>query len=241
MMTLPSPGRAEEHEGREAVGAAPPRLALASRSPRRRELLAEAGFAHRVVSAAGIDDSALRPGRTTPEAWVAALAWLKAAAGARVLKPADRGVVLGADTLCVLPGRGLRGLLGQPADGGEARATLSRLRGGRHAVLTGVALLCPRTGAREVFVDRAEVAWGDVPDAELDAYVASEAWRGKAGAYNLRERLDAGWPIEFEGDPTSIMGLPMRALAPRLARFGVTPTGRGGGSESRGAVRAQVA
>jgi predicted house-cleaning NTP pyrophosphatase (Maf/HAM1 superfamily) len=48
--------------------------------------------------------------------------------------------------------------------------------------------------------------------------VDSGQWAGKAGAYNLSERLEAGWPIEYEGDPTTIMGLPMRALMARLER-----------------------
>jgi septum formation protein len=57
------------------------------------------------------------------------------------------------------------------------------------------------------------VTWGDVDDDAIDEYVASGQWRGKAGGYNLEERLEAGWPIECEGDPTTVMGLPMRRLA----------------------------
>ena len=115
-----------------------------------------------------------------------------------------------------------------------------------------MALYCVRPGVREVFVDRAEVSWGAVSDAEIDLYVVSGAWRGKAGGYNLRERIDAGWSIEFDGDPTSIMGLPMRALGPRLARFGIEATGPGcdgggtsggssGGSSAGRVLRADVA
>ena len=52
--------------------------------------------------------------------------------------------------------------------------------------------------------------------ARIDEYVATGEWSGKAGAYNLSERMAAGWPIEYDGDPTTIMGLPMRALLARL-------------------------
>jgi predicted house-cleaning NTP pyrophosphatase (Maf/HAM1 superfamily) len=60
---------------------------------------------------------------------------------------------------------------------------------------------------------------GHIPDLEIEWYLASGQWRGKAGAYNLSERLTAGWPIEYDGDPGTIMGLPMRKLTGRLAAF----------------------
>ncbi|MFI4870918.1 MAG: Maf family protein, partial [Phycisphaerales bacterium JB061] len=55
------------------------------------------------------------------------------------------------------------------------------------------------------------------------SYLDTGLWRGKAGAYNLRERLDAGWAIEYEGDPTSIMGLPMELLRQKLPAWGIEP------------------
>jgi septum formation protein len=70
-----------------------------------------------------------------------------------------------------------------------------------------------------MFTDRATVRLGRIAPPEIDGYVASGQWRGKAGAYNLAERLEAGWPITYEGDPGTIMGLPMRRLAPLLRRF----------------------
>jgi len=202
------------------------RLLLASQSPRRRSLLADAGVGHDAAHP-GVDDGVLAPGAVTPTAWVAALAYLKARAGLAGLERSTPDgerptVVLGADTVCVVQGR----LIGQPRDGAEAEATLRSLiahsAGGRgHEVLTGVALLCAETGQRELFVDRAEVRFGDPGEDELRAYLESGQWAGKAGAYNLAERLDAGWPIEYDGDPTTIMGLPMSRLRDRLASFGV--------------------
>jgi septum formation protein len=60
------------------------------------------------------------------------------------------------------------------------------------------------------------VTVGPIPETEITAYLDSGQWRGKAGAYNLAERLQAGWPISVEGDPGTVMGLPMVRLAERL-------------------------
>ncbi|MEZ6319253.1 MAG: Maf family protein [Phycisphaerales bacterium] len=120
-----------------------------------------------------------------------------------------------ADTICVKDGR----LFGQPADERDAERTIRLLSGGTHEVLTGVALICPKRAKRMTFCDRSVVTVGELTEDQIESYLASGEWRGKAGAYNLYERIAAGWPIEFKGDPTSIMGLPMRALGDRLARF----------------------
>ncbi len=193
------------------------RVHLASRSARRRELLRGAGIEHEAAHPGG-DDGQLSPGNVSPEAWVMALAYLKAATAARS-EGADGAlgarVVLGADTVVVHRGA----MLGQPADAADARRMIVAMRDDVHDVVTGVALLDPATGRRELFVDRAVVRVGHVPDEQIDAYVASGEWAGKAGAYNLSERLAAGWPIEYDGDPGTIMGLPMRRLTGRLAAF----------------------
>jgi septum formation protein len=196
-----------------------PRVYLASRSPRRRLLLGDYGIEHQVVGDP-IDDGLLAPGQVSPAGWVAALAYLKAAAALRRLPPGDppapgEAIILGADTVVLKDGR----LIGQPRDTHEARAILHALRAGRHDVLTGVSLIDVATRRREFFVDRAAVHVGLLSDDTIDDYVRSGDWRGKAGAYNLAERLAAGWPIDFEGDPTTIMGLPMATLPGRLERF----------------------
>jgi septum formation protein len=214
--------------GRRAGGL--PRLLLASQSPRRRLLLREHGVEHDAEHP-GVDDGELSPGRVTPEQWVAALAYFKAAAGARKQAPPGPGagghhrLVLGADTVCVKNGE----LLGQPRDAQDARRMLKLLENGSHEVLTGVAIIDPRAeasggggggvGWRHLFVDRARVRVGSIGDDKIQAYVASGEWRGKAGAYNLGERIAAGWPITYEGDPTTVMGLPMEALLRRLEKL----------------------
>ena len=193
-----------------------PRLVLASQSPRRRALLTEAGYSF-VVPDRLVDDGRLVSGAVSPGDWVMALAYLKAAGASGGIGPGS--VVLGADTICV----GEDELIGQPRDAAHAEAILKSFVGREHSVVTGVALLDRESGERELMLDEAVVTWGDVSDAEIAAYIDSNQWRGKAGAYNLRERLEAGWAIEYEGDPTSIMGLPMELLNEKLPTWGIEP------------------
>lgn len=197
-------------------------LWLASRSPRRHRLLREAGF-DPVVLDGGIDDAGLVRGDVPPAAWVEALAWLKARwAGDVVSRGGGRGVILAADTLCIVNGAPF----GQPRDPVDAARMLRDMRDAAHETLTGVCLLEPGSDARTLFHDRARVHVGALTDAVIAAYVASGAWRGKAGGYNLAEVAAAGWPVTCEGDPTTVMGLPMRRLVPLLRARGF-PGGQG--------------
>jgi septum formation protein len=215
-------GTLDEGNAGTAAGAggrlgALPRVHLASRSPRRRELLAGAGIEHD-ADHPGVDDGQLTPGPVSPEAWVMALAYLKACTAVREARRTgrDRGpLVLGADTVVVHRGR----VIGQPRDEADARDMLLAMRDDEHDVVTGVALVDARTGRRDLFVDRARVLVGHLADDEIERYLATGAWRGKAGGYNLSERVAAGWPVACEGDPGTVMGLPIRRLVPRLERF----------------------
>ena len=196
---------------------------LASSSPRRRLLLEQAQVPFAWASP-GIDDATLARGEVSPAQWVASLAFLKASAGlvklpaqSVVQSPVVRWLVLGADTLVVRDGL----LLGQPRDAEDARKILRLLGAGPHEVLTGVAILDPVRGRREIFVDRAISKLGTLSEEMIESYIASGEWQGKAGAYNLDERLAAGWPVEFAGDRATIVGLPMQRLVPRLIALGV--------------------
>lgn len=212
-MTPAPPDQAPAGGSRRAPGR--PRVLLTSRSPRRRQLLAQ----HDVEFLAdhpGVEDSDLRPGRATPEQWVAALSYLKARAGldtfASRLRRGD--VLLGADTACVLDGV----LYGTPTDAAEARAIILAFCGRTHDVVTGLTIFDPFTGERRLLVDRAAVSLGALGDAQVEEYIAGGGWAGKAGAYNLEERVAAGWPIEVSGDPTTVVGLPMKLLLRALDR-----------------------
>jgi len=187
------------------------RLLLATKSARRRRLLEEAGIPFEPVGAA-IDDGPLTPGACPPRHWAAALALLKAEAARRSIEAHDDSLVLGADTIVVSGDE----IIGQPVDEADAERIIRRLANRRHRVISGAALVESATGRRLLLADEARVRVGRIDDDSLRNYIESGGWRGKAGAYNLSERLEAGWPIEYEGDPATIMGLPMHRLLPIL-------------------------
>lgn len=213
-------------------------LWLASRSPRRASLLREAGIHPRIMPP-DFDDGVLRHGEAPPEWWVMSLAYLKARRVADLLAEAEQRsveqawverasvpaepvtaaegrttVVLGADTVCAVG----RSILGQPRDADDARRMLRLMRGREHRTVTGVCLLpLKRCGWRLIVFDAAIVRVGEISDEQIEDYIASNDWRGKAGAYNLSERIAAGWPITCVGDPTTVMGLPMQRLRTWLA------------------------
>jgi septum formation protein len=128
---------------------------------------------------------------------------------AGVFERHPHALVLAADTVCV----GVDGtLIGQPADEADAKRMIESFIGVEHDVVTGVALLAAGWTRVEPMSDAARVAIGQVGHGSLQAYLSSGQWRGKAGGYNLEERLAAGWPIHVDGDVTTVMGLPMVKL-----------------------------
>jgi septum formation protein len=186
-----------------------PPLWLASASPRRRQLLTDAGIPHQVISS-GIDDGLLNPGSTSAVLWVMALAHLKARAARVKLTFAGHttGLILGADTVCSVDSA----ILGQPADASHARNMLRAMAGRTHQTITGICLL-PLTGPHRLIThDVATVHVGPLTDSQIETYIASNEWSGKAGAYNLAERVADNWPITCDGDPATVMGLPIKRL-----------------------------
>jgi septum formation protein len=191
------------------------RLSLASGSPRRREILAHLGADFTVVPA-DIDDGELAPPRgATALTWTVAMAYLKARAAIEVLPAGVTGVVMGADTACELDGR----IIGKPDTEAQARATLRSMVGQTQRVVTGVALVDPDhpRDHRLLLADVALVAFGNVSEDAIDRYLMTGGWRGKAGGYNLTERLADGWPITVQGNPDTVVGLPTRCLPEWLA------------------------
>ena len=186
-------------------------LILASASPRRLGLLQAEGWS--VLSRPPvIDDGLLDVEIDSPWNLVMALAWFKAA---QVGPPGESELVtIAADTVCVVDG----GVLGKPHSREEAATMLQSMLGRSHHTYSGVCVL-DRTGSRWLFGDRARVTMSDIPSTELDAYLDSEEWKGKAGGYNLVDRQEAGWSVVCEGDPSTVMGLPLRTLVPFLRRL----------------------
>ena len=201
-------------------------LILASASPRRRDLLARLGLPFEVVEP-DIDESALA-GR--PERVARRLAVGKARA---VSADHPDATVLAADTVVAHGGV----LLGKPRDAAEAEATLERLRGRVHRVVTAVAVLPPartgaRRGGRRPFVDHAvtRVTMRRYTDAEIAASIARGDPFDKAGAYAIQDerlapvaRYDS-LPADRRGCYCNVVGLPLRTAARLLGRAGLDIT-----------------
>lgn len=179
-------------------------LVLASASPRRAALLAEAGLAFERAPA-DIDESALP--HESPEQTCLRLARAKAAACAVGRRT---GTVLGGDTLVELEGRAL----GKPRDVTEAAQMLGALAGRRHRVWSAIALVHAPSGRGVEGLDCAEVEFAPLSAGWLPGYLAAGEWEGKAGAYAI-QGLAAPFARLVAGDLDTVVGLP-RALLGRL-------------------------
>jgi len=178
-----------------------PKLVLASRSPRRAELLRAVGWQFE-ISPADIDES-VQNGEDAI-AYVRRLAATKAETVARRMTD---GIVLGADTTVVVDGE----ILGQPIDDGDARRMLNSLQGKWHEVITGVALLGAGNSEATVAHEITRVRFAALSAAEIDKYIATGEARGKAGAYGIQGQ--AGLFVkEIAGDYFNIVGLPVRLV-----------------------------
>jgi len=183
------------------------RLILGSGSPRRKELLGQLGITPDAVLPPDIDEDP-RPGEL-PREYCARIAAEKLDA-----VPADPGdVVLCADTTVALGRR----ILGKPADAAEARKFLEMLSGRRHQVITAVAVRRGDLHRSRVVVSKIRLKRLDA--VELDAYIASGEWQGKAGAYGIQGRAAVFAPW-IEGSFTGIVGLPLAETAHLLASVG---------------------
>jgi len=190
-----------------------PALLLASRSPRRADLLRTLGVEFRLVDVE-VDET---PGRhEAPDAYVRRLAREKARAGqAAAPAPAASLPVLAADTTVVLDGE----ILGKPLDDADARAMLARLAGRPHEVLTGVAVLDGR-GLLVDTVVATRVRFRALTPAEIAAYVASGEPLDKAGAYGI-QGLGGALVERIEGSYSNVVGLPLAETLALLDAAGV--------------------
>ncbi|MSQ40434.1 MAG: septum formation protein Maf [Dehalococcoidia bacterium] len=189
------------------------RLVLASASPRRRDLLALLGLPFEVRIAPG-EESKPQSGELA-EGSVRRLALEKAQA---VANNSGDALVLGADTLVALKGE----VLGKPATPAAAISMLQRLRGRRHRVMTGVALVDSLTGSTWVDHRASTVAMRRYTSEEMRRYVASSEPMDKAGAYAVQDPSFA--PAErVEGCLLNVVGLPLCLVAFMLRQAGLSP------------------
>ena len=201
-------------------------VVLASASPRRRELLSQAGLDF-VVDPADVDEG-LAPG-VLPEAAASELALRKALATADRQAAADVGggrLIVGADTVVALGLDGDRDgpeLLGKPEDEQDARRMLQLLSSSRHRVITGVAVVRLPDGHQEVAWERTWVSMRVITPEEIEAYVRSGEWRGKAGGYAIQENADAFVTGLEEGGFDNVVGLPVELTLGLLERARKAP------------------
>jgi septum formation protein len=183
------------------------RLILGSGSPRRLELLAQLGVTPDAVRPPDIDEDVRRA--ELPRDYVKRIATEKLAA----MDADDKTVVLCADTTVALGRR----IMGKPRDAGEAAAFLYALSGRRHKVITAVAVKRgTRTWLRDV---QSTVAFKQLSDAEVNAYLATNDWQGKAGGYAIQGPAGAFIPW-INGSYTGIVGLPLTETAGLLTAAG---------------------
>jgi septum formation protein len=183
------------------------RLILASDSPQRRALLAQLGLPFEILPPPpGIE----RPPRQgePPQALVACLARAKAQA---VAPAAGRGVLVACDTVAECRGR----ILGKPLDVDDARRMLLWQRGTEQFVHSGLCVWCVPNGEPQVRLALTRLRMAPISDDQLEEYLASGMWQGKAGAFGYQDRL--GWLEILEGSESNVVGLPLELLAEMLA------------------------
>jgi len=200
----------------------PLRLVLASASPRRQELLARLGLPL-AICPMNVDESVLPD--ELPDAYVRRVAREKADAALRGLADgsvtgaglSERSPVLSADTIVLAE----RTILGKPVDAEDARRMLRLMAGRRHEVITATSL---RWGTRKV--ERAvttQVAFRSLDPGEVEAYVASGEWQGKAGGYAI-QGVAAAFVTEIRGSLTNVIGLPLAEVLADLRALGAVPS-----------------
>lgn len=186
-------------------------LHLASRSPRRAELLARLGLQFGLLD---LDVPEQQGATEAPADYVRRVAREKAGAGLLAVVAVPSAVVLGSDTEVILDGR----VFGKPADAVDAAAMLRALSGRTHDVLTAVSLVSAARELQSVSLTRVTVE--PLSDGAIQRYLDSGDWQGKAGAYAIQGRFEAH--VErLDGSYSGVMGLPLRETAALLREFGL--------------------
>jgi len=192
----------------------PAAIILASASPRRRQLLAEAGYKFTVVQP-DIDESAF------PAKGISACEYAKRLALAKAKNVAQThpgSLVIGADTVVDFKGR----IIGKPADAKEARQITKKLFSAPHKVITGVAIVRFSDNIELVESDTTTVYPKKMTAEHIAEHIKSGSWQEKAGAYAIKETGDE-FIERIEGSLTNVMGLPMELLESLLAEIKISP------------------
>ena len=186
-------------------------LYLASKSPRRAELLARLGLDFGVLD---LDIPEHRQPNEPAEEYVRRVAREKAGAGLLTVMSVPQALVLGADTEVILDDE----VFGKPRDAADAAAMLRRLSGRTHQAVTAVSLVSASREAQAVSVS--EVSFAKLGEDEIAAYVASGQADGKAGAYGIQGAAER-FVRHLSGSYSGVMGLPLFETSRLLKSFGV--------------------
>lgn len=188
-----------------------PCLVLASESPRRQQLLREAGYQF-AVRASNIDE--LASSALMPIDLARQLSLEKASA---VASEFPDQFVLGADTVVAFGDKPL----GKPADAEDARRMLTLLSGTTHIVITGVSLICLSKDFQQTRHAMSAVKMRRLKKEEIEQYIASMQWEGKAGGYGIQDQDP--FVTNMAGSHSNIVGLPMELTSKMLAEAGIFP------------------
>lgn len=177
-------------------------LILASQSPRRQQLLRDAGWQFTVDPPddsveQGIDEA------LSPEQFVVAAALAKATA---IVPKHHTGIVVAADTVADCDGE----ILGKPTDRADAGRMLTTMSNRQHRVLTGVCLWDCESGRHSTYLEKTTLKMDEFPSDQLGAYLDSGQWQGKAGAFGYQDGL--GWIHIVDGLASNVVGLPVERL-----------------------------
>lgn len=203
---------------KKACGEGRVKIVLASKSPRRQDLLKNIGIDFEVI-VSNFDEKSLCASDMDPREYAAALARKKAEASAAAVKT-EKGVehlIIGADTIVVLNGE----ILGQPENEADARRMLKMLSGAANQVITGVAILGLKDG-KKTFHSASEstlVYFKHLNDDEIDTYVKTGEPLDKAGAYGI-QGIASLFVDEIEGCYFNVVGLPIMRLSKLFAMHG---------------------
>ena len=189
-------------------------LVLASASPRRKELLEQAGY-NLIILPADVDETL--PGGISPEDAVKYLANKKAEACAKFIlkeKPELSDLpIVAADTVVYKDE-----IMGKPMDRQDAKRMIQTIRGTFHHVATGVTIILPTSGKKDVFCDVTKVYCKNLSDDDVEAYLDTDEPYDKAGAYAI-QGIFGKYIDRFEGRYDTVVGLPVEPITEVLNRF----------------------
>ena len=188
-------------------------LVLASASPRRRQLMSEAGYEFTVVLPE-IDESAFDFDQVNPVEYAKRLALAKAKS---VAGKHPASFVIGADTIVDFQGR----IIGKAADPEEAEQITRELFSAPHKVITGIAIIRLCDGTQLVRSDSTTVYPKKMTAEQIADHIEGGSWRDKAGAYAIQETGDE-FVEKIDGSLTNVMGLPMELLESLFVQLGVS-------------------